>query len=254
MQSEERHELKQNDLQEFLGNFGEFWKKSGNATMITITLVVVVLAGYRLYSTHTSTQHENAWTDLALSSSPAAFAELGLNSPFPATRAKANLNAADLYLQESLADTPESETSLGGLTAAQKLDEAARLYQLVLDEEKAHEAFKVNAALGLAVVAEGKGNFTDAAAQFKAVIERASDTYPAHAAAAQAHLDMITRLENPVALAADPPAPIDLVPPVGPGETGGPPSAVTPPEGDVETQDETDTPATGDNADTATAE
>jgi len=208
MDNQERHDLKQNELAEALGNFGEFWKKYGNAVMIFITLVVVAIAGYRLYSSHQRAQFESSWADLAEAPSPFAKADVGATAAFASTRAMGHLNAADLYLKESL--TPPSGDGLA-TTPAESLDLAAEHYALVLEED-VHEAFALNAKLGLAVVAEGKGELDKAAAGFEEVIQLAGDVYPAHAAAARAHLALRERLENPIPLAADPP-PASLLPP-----------------------------------------
>ncbi len=212
MQTEERHELKQNDLQDFLANIGEFWKKSGNAILIVITLVVVVFAGYRIYNTRLEARYENTWADLALTGSPASFAELGESLPYAAARAKANLNGADLYLQEA---SDPSGREPGELPAEEKLQRAQSLYQAVLAAE-VHEVMHLNAKLGLAEVALAREDLGAAATQFEQIVAEAGEAYPVHTSIARQRLDSLDRLRHPVPLAADPdPAdrPIDAPPP-----------------------------------------
>lgn len=242
MQSEERQELKQNDLQEFLANFGEFWKQWGNAILIAITLAVVVFAGYRIYSTRMQTRYENTWADLALTSSPASFAELGRSLPYAAARAVANLNGADLYLQEATDPSPAAD---GALSAEEKLNRAQQLYQAVLDED-VHAALHLNAGLGLAEVAVARQQFDEATQQFEHVLEQAGQAYPVHAGIARQRLAEMDRLRHPVPLAEDPaPAP-EAEGPAAPL----PPMLETPaaPDADAETDANTDT-----NADTDAA-
>ncbi|NBC10184.1 MAG: tetratricopeptide repeat protein, partial [Planctomycetes bacterium] len=200
MQSEERHELKQNDLQEFLANFGEFWKQWGNSILIVITLAVIGFAGYRIYNTRMQTRYENTWADLALTSSPASFAELGESLPYPAARAVANLNGADLYLQEA---TNPSPAEAGTLSSEEKLNRAEQLYQAALDED-VHEALRLNALVGLAEVAVARQQFDAATEQFEQIAERAGEAYPVHAGIARQRLNDMDRLRNPVPLAEDP--------------------------------------------------
>ena len=206
MQPEERHELKQNDLQEFLANFGEFWKKSGNSILILITIAVVIFAGYRIYSTRMESRYENTWADVALTSSPASFADLAESLPFPAARAKAALNGADLYLQEALAP---GRAAAGEPSAEEKLARAQALYQAALDED-VHEVMHLNALLGLAEITLAREQFDAAAEQFAALVARAGDAYPVHTGIAQQRLDAMDRLRNPVPLAADPPPTVEV--------------------------------------------
>lgn len=215
MQSEERDELKQNDLREFLENFGEFWKKSGNTILIIITLVVVVFAGMRIYNTRAEARHENAWADLALTGSPHSFAELAADSPLPQTRAIANLHGADLFLARSLDadDDADTDTDTDEMPVSEMLSRAAAMYQAVLDED-VHEAYKINALLGLGEVALAREDFDAASERFEAVRERAGDAFPLHAGIARQRLADMDRLRQPVALAIDP----DPAPGAGPGQ------------------------------------
>jgi len=217
MQSEERHELKQNDLQEFLANFGEFWKQWGNSILIVITIAVIAFAGYRIYTTRMQTRDENTWADLALTSSPASFAELGKQLPYPAARAVANLNGADLYLQEA---TDPAPAEAGAMPAEEKLSRAEQLYRAVLDEE-VHEALHLNALLGLAEVTVARQQFDEATQQFEQITARAGEAYPVHAGIAEQRLADMERLRNPVPLAEDPeptpqPSPDGPAPPLPP--------------------------------------
>ena len=65
MDSKGRHELKDNDLAEFLENFGDFWSRHGNGIMVAVTLFLVVWIGLRYYNSTQAQSHENAWADLA---------------------------------------------------------------------------------------------------------------------------------------------------------------------------------------------
>lgn len=232
MDSEQRHELKENDLQQFFENFGEFWSKHGNTLLITVTLILLVVFGIRMYRSTVSSAHDAAWFDLANANSPASLKQVALDHSDPTVQAIAYLHAGDMLLDEALRDsatTPVPEESAidngtdDGSTegesatdelpdlgideadtpdAEQALAEAEALYGVVLNESE-HALFRINALLGLGAVAEARRDWAEAAKWYEAVAP-ISDAYPALALKAKTRLSLLPELEQPVTFAPDP--------------------------------------------------
>ena len=70
MDTQHRHELKENDLAEFLENFGEWWNKHGTVAMLILLFLVGGFLGYRLLRARAIDQREAAWRDLANTTKP----------------------------------------------------------------------------------------------------------------------------------------------------------------------------------------
>lgn len=100
MDSEHRHELKTNDLEEFLRNFSQFWNKHGTYIMLVLAALAVIFLGSRLYRTSQYQAHEGAWADLAAASTPEALRDVAMNHREPAVQALALITAADQLLEQ----------------------------------------------------------------------------------------------------------------------------------------------------------
>ncbi|RMH11712.1 MAG: hypothetical protein D6698_15995 [Gammaproteobacteria bacterium] len=209
MDAKERHELKDNDLAEFLQNIGEFWGKHGNSISVVILVVVAAWVGMRLYTNMQATQHENAWADLSSTSTPAGFRERASeHADDPALSALALLRGADLYLQQAISldyetGSSESETTNPGMSADDSLNHAEKMYRQVLDGDY-DLVFRANAAVGLANVAETRGDFQTAKEHWTLVEQLATQAnLPVMIALAETRLDMIDELQRPIVFATE---------------------------------------------------
>ena len=202
MDAKERHELKENELAEFLGNFGEWWSKHGNTTLITILLCLSVYIGFKIYRSSTQRAHDNAWYDLAASTNPRTLEQVAQTYSIPAVRAQAQLRAADMFNQESLAPA-DAESDL---TPEQKLDQAEAMYRNVMDGAE-HPVFRLNAMMGLAATAETRRHWDQAREQYDQVIALAEQSSFNHFAdMARTRIALLPKLQSPVEFAPDPPA------------------------------------------------
>lgn len=204
MDSEHRHELKENDLAEFIANFGQWWSAHGK-TFLTVLLVVVgSFTGWRWIQNQAAQAKEKAWTDLAFATSPESYQYVAQSHKDPAVRALAYLRAADLSLaiamvpagtdpndDDNSADTPT-------VTPDQALRDAGDMYQLAIDEPGTHPIYKLNAYLGLAAVAEGQHEWDTARGHYQTAFDQAQPGYTAIATRAKAGLDTLDRLMKPV--------------------------------------------------------
>jgi len=214
MDADHRHELKENDLAEFLGNFGPWWAKHGNTLLIAVLVVAAVFFGKRFIESRNAAVLEEAWADLAQATSPESYRLVAQSHELPAVRALADLRGADLWLAKAAAPMPDTEPTPQGsqaatpvLTAEQFLDEAAMVYGRVANDPQAHLVFKLNAHLGLAAVAESRQDWAQAQQQYTWVTEHAGPGYKVIAAQAKARQGQLDRLKRPVVFGPDPDPP-----------------------------------------------
>jgi hypothetical protein len=201
--------LYENDLAEFLKNFGQFWNRHGNTILIVLIVVVLAFAGYRFFHFRTTTQHETAWSDLAFETSPDGFRAVGQSHRNPVVQSLAYLRAGDLFLSQALspdrpvvndpdADAPppthDRETLLR--QAGESYQQAARIAPQPI--------FRLNALMGLASVAESQRQWDDARQVYQQVIDSAG-SFDAIAAQAQRRIALLPDLQSPVPFAPDPP-------------------------------------------------
>jgi len=206
MDAKERHELKDNDLAEFLQNFGDFWGKNGNWIMIVVMLGLAGYVGMRWYRNEQVKGHEDAWSDLAIRSTPNGFRDSAEEADaHPAVQAQALLRGAWLFHEQAL--TLEAESSgedTGVMSAKESLSNATAMYKRLLDSDHL-PVFRANAALGLANVAETQRDFEAAKGywtQAKQIAQEAK--LNSIATQAQVRLDLIDSLTEPIVLADTP--------------------------------------------------
>lgn len=206
MDSQHRHELKENDLVEFLTHFGQWWGKHGGKILTVVLVLAVVVTGKRWFDASTAAATEKAWRDLADTTSPEGYRSVALSHQDPAVRALAYLRGADLLLAKSATASDDQHTTNDSTTAgsSQDLDSAALMYQQVVDDQDVHPAYRLNALLGLAAVAEGRRDWDQARNLYLQVTEQATVHYGAIAERAQSRAKMLDRLKKPVVFAPDP--------------------------------------------------
>jgi len=210
MDSKHRHELEENDLQAFLNNFGDWWGRHGNKILIVTLIVLASVLGVRLWNWQQTAALQNAWSDLSETQTPEGLVDVANRHRNPAVQAIARLSAGDALLQEVV--TPR-RTIPGVETPApadrvsdpqRKLDAAASQYQMVIDNQRYHLIYRLNARLGMATVAEQRRDWDEAKRQFQAVIEQGGD-YSQIVAQAKGRLDRLDSLAEPARFAPERP-------------------------------------------------
>jgi hypothetical protein len=166
MESQQRDESQQNDFQETMAGFRDWWSRHGNTVLIVVTVVILAVAGYRFYTQRQTQQHNAAWRDLATATSPDTLMQVAESHSLPAVQSLARLRAGDLLLQQAV-----SPDSSGDRSTSEALNEAANLYQTVIDNDAADPAMRVNALLGKAAVAETQDNWDQAREVYGQAIE-----------------------------------------------------------------------------------
>jgi tetratricopeptide (TPR) repeat protein len=212
MDSEHRHELKENDLLEFFRNFKNWWAKHGTQTLLVILVCVLALTGYRYFKGKEARERDAAWADLANVSTVEGRQQVaGMYPNRPGLANLALLQAADDLRTQAFAvdelGNPAPATSPEPNEAQRKtLDDAAKLYQRVIDAPQPTEPslYKLNARMGLAAVHETLGEWDKAEAEYRNVIKEAG-AYRNIALVADRQIQTMDSRKEPIAFKLAPP-------------------------------------------------
>jgi len=176
----DRHEQKDNDLYDFLVNFGEFWGKHGNFIMVVVIVVMGVWFGSRYYNNSVAVGHDNAWADLAATSTPQGYRERAVeNAGRDGVPHLALLRGAEAYHQQAIKikqdEGGEGEKDDSPMSADESLDSAEQMFNQILSSN-AQAPYRANAAVGLANVAETRGDFDAASGHWAKAKEIAEES------------------------------------------------------------------------------
>lgn len=201
MDSKERHELKDNDLAEFLENFGDFWGKHGNGILVVAIAVMAVWFGMKYYRSSVSVGHDNAWADLAATSTPQGYRERAVeNASYAGVPHLALLRGAEAYHKQAikLKQDEGGDEDTGVMSAEESLDAADKMFNQVLSSD-APDPYRANAAVGLANLAETRGDF-DAAAKHWAKAKQIADDarLTTISTLVDLRIDMLDGLKRPI--------------------------------------------------------
>lgn len=208
MDSQERHELQQNDLEEFFTHFGEFWSRWGNTILTTLLIVILVVTAWRFWTTSQANAFQEAWYDLAIAADQpaAAYQQVAESHSIPAVKALAYLRGGDAALGEALGTRmPMTEAGAEDTAPADPqamVELAGQLYQQALDVSPA-KLYRINALLGLGAVAEFHRDWNAAKLRYEQVLEAAGPGYETLRERAQIRLDLLDDLSQPVVFAPD---------------------------------------------------
>ncbi len=214
MDSQERHELKQNDLYEFLTHFKQWWEKNGTGTLLIICCLLGGVVGYRWYSGREARFLNDAWSELAMAQEPEQMVRVAEDYPDTPVAAKALLRAADRLQEQALFGIPDETGNappriLNPEQTQQYRERAVKLYQNVLEQGHSGDQpslIALNARLGLAAAYESLGQFDQAEQQYRALQEEAG-VHGILASKAAVGLEQLDELREPVIFPDAPPLP-----------------------------------------------
>lgn len=195
----------ESELTEFASGFGRWWNRYGNTALLLVLLASAAFLAKRWYDHRAAAAHEEAWSELAGSTSPDSYRQVAESTDDPTVRALAYLRGADLLLTKATTSSAASDADSTS-SRDRALHDAAAMYQRVIDEQNIHKVYGLNARLGLAAVAEARGDWAQARENYQAVLQGAGEGYSSIAAQAKGKLATLDRLASPVVLAAPPPA------------------------------------------------
>lgn len=197
----EQDEAADNDLQHFLHSFGVFWDRYGNSILVVVSLAAITFAGWSWWRRSQIEAREQALSQLATATSPEAMIGLGDDyiTSRPGVALTSYLHAGDLSLFEVIDLTKTEEER------ARALANAKSAFDKALAASADQPIFRVNALLGAAAVAENERDFDKAKSHYEEVLSLAeASSLGLHAAKAQARLDLLPELSQPVTLLPDP--------------------------------------------------
>ena len=187
------------DVEHAKNQFKSVWERFGNIALTVLLLITAPLAIYRLVSYFRLQASENAWSDLATTTSPDAYRLVAQSHGDATVTALAYLRGGDAIMTRLL--ETENPASIND-EQRRLLADAKEMYQQAIDTPEAAQAIQLGARLGLAGAFETLGEFGEAAKQYETIIT-AMATHPTLAATAKSRLALLPRLESPVVFAPE---------------------------------------------------
>jgi len=196
-QHDKFHTDNTNEVVDFIDKVKAGWMRWGDWLLAAMLIASASWFAYNYYTGHKNTEREEAYRDLAGSDSPEVLAAISQKATYSTIAPQAALRAADLFLKKAQVEADAAKSK-------EALNKAEGLYQRVADNAALPLAFRANALLGLASVAETKGNWENAEADYKKVADQTDETLPNLADLAKARLALLPALKVPVVFGAEP--------------------------------------------------
>lgn len=219
MEQKPIEQQEQSDLQAFTSGFSGWWERWGTYVLVVILIVVGGFAAKRWADHFRTEAHEKRWGELSRETSVPALKGIAEDNAGTIVEAIAYLRAGDAALSQ--ATFPKAELSMATMPATapstdpkKALEDAEGFYKRAIASSACPKIVKLNAELGLAAIAEAKGNWDEAAKAYKSLIDASGPEFEPIRKQAQSRLDYIARAKAPLVL-APPPAPK----PAGSGES-----------------------------------
>ncbi len=178
-----------NDWDDFVSGAAPFWDKWGNSLLTGILVILVAVFAYRLYSVRQAEQMNQAWLNMANSTSPQSMSTVAADNKGTAVGWLASIRAGNLYLTQARqsaalpmglpASTQPAATQPAGTAGKDaSISQAAAAFNEVINDPNADLLYKINARLGMAGVEEARGAFDKAQALYLGVEKDAKEAYP----------------------------------------------------------------------------
>ena len=220
MDSQERHELKQNDLVEAVHHWKDilrnitnsaFIARWGNIILLFIVLLLAAWAVRTWANNRTAAMEDQLWGDLSNATSPEALRDTGDASGDVKVKALAYLRAGDLFLERATQGpvviseirSPTAEPVKTTTEPDADARNAEQQYKAVLELRNVNQLVRLNALLGLASAYENLRKWDDAAKTYEQLKTEAGTEYPILVTRANNRLTILPRLKEPVRFAPD---------------------------------------------------
>ena len=167
MNSERRHELQENELAAYVGLVNKTIEPYLKLIAVAVGVLALAVVGYAIWRSKTVGDRSDATLQLILATGgndPEVYATVAQQYPSAAAGAWSRLYQGDQYLNQALNAVYEDQ-----LEAADMFEQAASAYRQALAEGE-HRVLRSRANLGLARVAESRGQIEEAIAAYEAVI------------------------------------------------------------------------------------
>ena len=210
MKTERRHELKHNSLDTELVKILDYLKKNAKGISLAVmTVIAAITIGWvviRNQAANVSVPRRDfdqikrldTFTADGRSTALGGFEELAAQTGNTRVAAMACVEAGDLCVRQQVS----------GDFVSGALDKAQKYYQRVIDEFSDTPEAAGRAHLGLARLAEGKGDFAAAREHYQQVVSLGDKTSPLAVNLATKALGTLPNIEKPIRLATTRPAPV----------------------------------------------
>jgi hypothetical protein len=211
MKSEERHELKENDLASWL-QFGlwAFLKQNGSYVLLVVALGFLGFQLWRLYEQRQENERRAAWAELrsaTMSDEPADFLNVIEKYQYKPVQAEAYLDLGGCYQRLILDPARMVSKKLG---RDECLTKAQGYYKSALDVLGSDPLVGGKAHLGIAAALEDQGEWDKARAEYQILADESGPfAGKPYQGFAEAHLEALNDRKNAPRLASmiPPPAP-----------------------------------------------
>ncbi|MAE61867.1 MAG: hypothetical protein CMJ49_10995 [Planctomycetaceae bacterium] len=217
MDSQERHDLKQNDLAEFMIHFRQWWRKNGTFWLLTILIAALAIFAYKYFAGRHTRYVDQALGEVALAQSPQSFFDIAQKYPdLPMVAAKARLDGANILLREAILgrSTNPNDISLSASDpqfAEKQMQRAGQKYESIIQAGEP-KLIVMHARIGLAAIYETLRRFDDARAQYDAAhIQAVELKLTGEAAKIDRKIEDLARFQQRIVF-ADRPAAADALP------------------------------------------
>ena len=167
MDSEHRHELKENDLAVAVASLKDWWGKHQMKVLGGAVLAAALILGIRIMSANATSSRDGEQYELATAPTPEAYRALAAATSNESVEIQANLRGADAILPQLRKPVGSGPEAITAERRKKLLDDAQAMYQSVLSEGK-HPLLKIKAHLGLASLAETRGDWAKAKEHYQA--------------------------------------------------------------------------------------
>ncbi len=200
MKAEERHELQQNDLVGSAAGLYMFIRKYGVYVLLGVAIIVLVVELIQLHKANQLRKVQEAAMALQQAQTPRQIQNTVLNNyKVPAVSAQAYIRIGDFYLNLIALGNPAAGVEKVKATKAQSIAAAEKAFKTVITEFPKETLSRARARLGLALTYEDAGQWSQAAAIYKAFTSPHADSIEkSFAPLVQYRLDHLKQWAQPV--------------------------------------------------------
>jgi len=212
MKAEERHELKENDLQSWMQYGFPVWIKNNGSYLLLAA--ALLLLGWQLWGYYEKKQlvlAQTAWNELAATEAPGVenraikLQALIDQYDIKPIRALALRALGNSYLESVAAGASDEANNAVALDKQDSLNRAQAAFDRIIKEYPDQQLALGSAKIGLAVIAEDRGEWDSAKKQYEAIIDKSSPfAATAFAQEASIRLAQLDKIKDAPRLAAMP--------------------------------------------------
>lgn len=193
MDSEHRHELKENDLETALASAKEWWGKHQMKVLGGAVLAAALIFGIRFMNASATGTRDAEQYELATAATPQALRKLAMTTGNESVQVQANLRGGDAILPLLRKPIGTEKDQISAEDRNKLIEDAQSMYNAALAESK-HPLVKIKAHMGLAVLAQTRGEWDKAKEHYQAAQKAGGPGYEyltQRAAAFEAAVDRV---------------------------------------------------------------